>query len=31
LKHLHATLGIERVAFTRPSVYDTDNSAILDA
>lgn len=31
LKHLHATLGIERVVFTQPSIYGTDNSAILDA
>jgi 2-pyrone-4,6-dicarboxylate lactonase len=31
LKHLHATVGIERVVFTQPSVYGTDNSAILDA
>jgi 2-pyrone-4,6-dicarboxylate lactonase len=31
LKHLHATLGIERVVFTQPSVYGIDNSAILDA
>ena len=31
LKHLHATLGIARVVFTQPSVYGTDNSAILDA
>jgi 2-pyrone-4,6-dicarboxylate lactonase len=31
LLHLHATLGIERVVFTQPSVYGTDNSAILDA
>jgi predicted TIM-barrel fold metal-dependent hydrolase len=31
LKHLHATLGVERVVFTQPSVYGTDNSAILDA
>jgi len=31
LKHLHATLGISRVVFTQPSVYGTDNSAILDA
>lgn len=31
LKHLHATLGIERVVFTQPSVYGVDNSAILDA
>jgi 2-pyrone-4,6-dicarboxylate lactonase len=31
LAHLHATLGIARVVFTQPSVYGTDNSAILDA
>src|ERR1044071_155586 len=31
LQHLHALLGIERVVFTQPSVYGTDNSAILDA
>jgi len=31
LQYLHATLGIERVVFTQPSVYGTDNSAILDA
>src|SRR5712671_3496333 len=31
LRHLHATLGIARVVFTQPSVYGTDNSAILDA
>lgn len=31
LQHLHATLGIDRVVFTQPSVYGTDNSAILDA
>jgi predicted TIM-barrel fold metal-dependent hydrolase len=30
LKHLHAVLGIDRVVFTQPSVYGTDNSAILD-
>jgi 2-pyrone-4,6-dicarboxylate lactonase len=30
LRHLHATLGIERVVFTQPSVYGIDNSAILD-
>lgn len=30
LRHLHATLGIDRVVFTQPSVYGTDNSAILD-
>jgi predicted TIM-barrel fold metal-dependent hydrolase len=31
LKRLHATLGIDRVVFTQPSVYGIDNSAILDA
>ena len=31
LKHLHATLGVERVVFTQPSVYGIDNSAMLDA
>jgi 2-pyrone-4,6-dicarboxylate lactonase len=31
LRHLHATLGVERVVFTQPSIYGTDNSAILDA
>jgi 2-pyrone-4,6-dicarboxylate lactonase len=31
LEHLHAMLGIDRVVFTQPSVYGTDNSAILDA
>jgi predicted TIM-barrel fold metal-dependent hydrolase len=30
LKKLHAVLGIERVVFTQPSVYGTDNAAILD-
>lgn len=30
LKHLHATLGVDRVVFTQPSVYGTDNSAIMD-
>ena len=30
LKHLHATLGVDRVVFTQPSTYGTDNSAILD-
>lgn len=30
LRHLHKTLGIHRVVFTQPSVYATDNSAILD-
>lgn len=29
--HMHAQLGIERVVFTQPSPYGTDNSAILDA
>ncbi len=28
---MHAKLGIERVVLTQPSVYGTDNSAILDA
>ncbi len=28
---MHAMLGIERVVLTQPSVYGTDNSAILDA
>jgi 2-pyrone-4,6-dicarboxylate lactonase len=31
LRLLHAALGIDRVVFTQPSVYGTDNSAILDA
>src|SRR6266851_3310311 len=31
LEHLHATLGIDRVVFTQPSIYGTDNSAILNA
>jgi predicted TIM-barrel fold metal-dependent hydrolase len=30
LKALHATLGIDRVVFTQPSIYGTDNAAILD-
>ncbi|MFL6797243.1 MAG: amidohydrolase family protein [Xanthobacteraceae bacterium] len=30
LEHLHTTLGIDRVVFTQPSIYGTDNSAILD-
>src|SRR3954468_15014235 len=30
LKHLHATLGIDRVVFTQPSIYGIDNAAILD-
>lgn len=28
---MHAQIGIERVVFTQPSAYGTDNSAILDA
>jgi predicted TIM-barrel fold metal-dependent hydrolase len=28
---MHSMLGIDRVVFTQPSVYGTDNSAILDA
>jgi predicted TIM-barrel fold metal-dependent hydrolase len=31
LRFLHAQLGIDRVVLTQPSVYGTDNSAILDA
>ncbi len=30
LKHLHSTLGVDRVVFTQPSIYGVDNSAILD-
>lgn len=30
LKHLHETLGIERVVFTQPSTYGVDNAAIMD-
>jgi predicted TIM-barrel fold metal-dependent hydrolase len=30
LKHLHQALGVDRVVFTQPSTYGTDNSAILD-
>jgi predicted TIM-barrel fold metal-dependent hydrolase len=29
--HMHRQIGIERVVFTQPSIYGTDNSAILDA
>ncbi len=29
--HLAKTLGLERVVFVQPSVYGTDNSAMLDA
>jgi len=28
---MHGMLGIDRVVFTQPSIYGTDNSAILDA
>lgn len=31
LRFMHAQLGIDRVVLTQPSVYGTDNSAILDA
>src|SRR6266481_1914538 len=30
LKHLHKTLGVDRVVFTQPSVYGVDNAALLD-
>jgi len=30
LKHLHSQLGVDRVVFTQPSIYGTDNAAILD-
>jgi predicted TIM-barrel fold metal-dependent hydrolase len=30
LKHLHRTLGIDRVVFTQPSTYGVDNAAIMD-
>ncbi len=30
-RHLHDALGIERAVLTQPSVYGTDNRAILDA
>lgn len=30
LRHLHRTLGVDRVVFTQPSIYGVDNSAILD-
>lgn len=30
LTHLHAALGVDRVVFTQPSIYGTDNSALLD-
>ena len=31
LRHLHLTLGVDRVVLTQPSVYGTDNSAIVDS
>src|SRR4029078_4449920 len=31
LKHLHSTLGVDRVVFTHPSFYGIDNSAIVNA
>ncbi|MGI9434784.1 MAG: amidohydrolase family protein, partial [Geminicoccaceae bacterium] len=30
LKHLHATLGIDRTVFTQPSPYAVDNQAMID-
>lgn len=30
LKHLHETLGVDRVVFTQPSIYGVDNSAIMN-
>ncbi|MDH5748255.1 MAG: amidohydrolase family protein [Rhodospirillales bacterium] len=30
LRHLHATLGVDRVVFAQPSIYGIDNSAIAD-
>lgn len=30
LRHLHATLGVDRVVFTQPSTYGIDNQAIID-
>ena len=30
LKHLHTTLGVDRVVFTQPSTYGVDNAAIMD-
>lgn len=30
LRHLHGQLGVDRVVFTQPSPYATDNSAITD-
>ena len=31
LKHLHKTLGVDRVVFTQPSTYGTDNRCTLEA
>jgi predicted TIM-barrel fold metal-dependent hydrolase len=31
LEHMHTQLGVDRAVFVQPSVYGTDNSAILDA
>jgi predicted TIM-barrel fold metal-dependent hydrolase len=31
LRHMHAQLGIDRAILVQPSVYGTDNSAVLDA
>lgn len=31
MRHMHGQLGIDRVILTQPSVYGTDNSAILQA
>jgi predicted TIM-barrel fold metal-dependent hydrolase len=31
LRRLHETIGVDRVVLTQPSVYGTDNRAILDA
>ncbi len=30
LRHLHDTLGVDRVVFTQPSIYGVDNAAILE-
>lgn len=31
MRQMHANLGVDRTVFVQPSVYGTDNSAILDA
>lgn len=31
LLKMHATLGVDRLVLTQPSIYGTDNSALLDA